>query len=147
MSVSINDNMYNYLTQTAQNAQNVASAGAVNGTISNISENSSEEEMKQAIKDFESYFVEQILKNVQESLKDDDDSSNAQLTEYFMGQVSEALADKIVDQTGSRLTQTLYEQMCRNYNIPQAQETPADTGDAAGIAATGAVEEKEQLSE
>ena len=117
MSISINDNMYNYLTQTVQNANNSASAGAVNNKISSISENSSEEEMKQAIKDFESYFVEQILKNVQESLKDDEDSSNAQLTEFFMGQVGEQLADKIVDQSGNRLTQTLYEQMCRNYNI------------------------------
>lgn len=117
MSISINDNMYNYLTQTAQNANNSASAGVVNNKISSISENSSEEEMKQAIKDFESYFVEQILKNVQESLKDDEDSSNAQLTEFFMGQVGEQLADKIVDQSGNRLTQTLYEQMCRNYNI------------------------------
>ena len=117
MSISINDNMYNYLTQTAQNANNSASACAVNNKISSISENSSEEEMKQALKDFESYFVEQILKNVQESLKDDEDSSNAQLTEFFMGQVGEQLADKIVDQSGNRLTQTLYEQMCRNYNI------------------------------
>lgn len=142
MSVSINDNMYNYLTQTAQNAKNSASVGAVNGAISGIGENSSEEEMKQAIKDFESYFVEQILKNVQESLKDDEDSSNAQLTEYFMGQVNETLADKIVEQTGSRLTQTLYEQMCRNYNIPQAQETAADTGEAALAAAAGTVKEK-----
>ena len=117
MSISINDSMYNYLTQTAQNANKSASAGAVNNKIGNINENSSEEEMKQAIKDFESYFVEQILKNVQESLKDDEDSSNAQLTEFFMGQVGEQLADKIVDQSGNRLTQTLYEQMCRNYNI------------------------------
>ena len=117
MSISINDSMYNYLTQTAQNANKSASAGTVNNKIGNINENSSEEEMKQAIKDFESYFVEQILKNVQESLKDDEDSSNAQLTEFFMGQVGEQLADKIVDQSGNRLTQTLYEQMCRNYNI------------------------------
>lgn len=142
MSVSINDNMYDYLTQTAQNAKNSASADTVNGAISGIGANSSEEEMKQAIKDFESYFVEQILKNVQESLKDDEDSSNAQLTEYFMGQVNETLADKIVEQTGSRLTQTLYEQMCRNYNIPQAQETAADTGEAASVAAAGTVKEK-----
>lgn len=142
MSVSINDNMYDYLTQTAQNAKNSASADTVNGAIGGIGANSSEEEMKQAIKDFESYFVEQILKNVQESLKDDEDSSNAQLTEYFMGQVNETLADKIVEQTGSRLTQTLYEQMCRNYNIPQAQETAADTGEAALAAAAGTVKEK-----
>ena len=49
MSISINDNMYHYLTQTAQNANNSASAGAVNSAVSNINENSSEEEMKQAI--------------------------------------------------------------------------------------------------
>ena len=59
----------------------------------------------------------EILKNVQESLKDDDESSNAQLTDFFMGQVSEKLADQMVDQVGDRMTQTLYEQMCRNYNI------------------------------
>lgn len=142
MSISINDSMYNYLTQTAQNANNSASAGAVNNKIGNINENSSEEEMKQAIKDFESYFVEQILKNVRESLKDDDDSSNAQLTDFFMEQVGQKIADQMVDQTGERLTQTLYEQMCRNYNIPQAEETTADMIDAAAIAATGAVQEE-----
>lgn len=121
MSISVNDSMLGYLTQTAKNADNSASAGAVNGSISSINENSSEEEMKQAIKDFESYFVEQILKNVQESLKDDD-SSNAQMTEFFMGRVNEQIADKIVDQAGSRLTQTLYEQMCRNYHINEPKE-------------------------
>ena len=117
MSISINDSMYNYLTQTAQNANKSASAGAINNKIGNINENSSEEEMKQAIKDCEAYFVEQILKNVRESLKDDDDSSNAQLTDFFMEQVGQDIADQMVDQTGNRLTQTLYEQMCRNYNI------------------------------
>ncbi|MGN0345190.1 MAG: hypothetical protein ACI4EC_09555 [Lachnospiraceae bacterium] len=142
MSISVNDSMYNYLTQTARNANNSASAGAVNSAVNGINENSSEEEMKQAIKDFESYFVEQILKNVQESLKDDEDSSNAQLTEFFMGQVGEQLADQIVDQVGNRMTQTLYEQMCRNYNIPQAEKTAVDTTDAAAVAATGAVQEK-----
>lgn len=114
MSISINDSMYNYLTQTAKNANNSASAGNVNNSISALNENSSEEEMKQAIKDFESYFVEQILKNVQESLKDDESSPNSQMTDYFMGSVNEKIADQIVDQVGERMTQTLYEQMCRN---------------------------------
>ena len=143
MSISINDNMYNYLTQTAQNANSSASAGAVNSAVNNINANSSEEEMKQAIKDFESYFVEQILKNVQESLKSEEDSTNAQLTEFFMGQVGEQLADQIVDQVGNRMTQTLYEQMCRNYSIPQAQAVTTDTAEAVGAAATGMVRGEE----
>ncbi len=123
MSISVNDSMYSYLTQTANNASSSASAGAVNSSIQGIDENSSEAEMKQAIKDFESYFVEQILKNVQESLGGDEDSSNSQLTEYFMGQVNEQIADKITDQVGDRLTQTLYEQMRRNYGIPADEIT------------------------
>ena len=131
MSISINDSMYSYLSQTAQNANSSASAGAVNHAIGNISENSSEEEMKQAIKDFESYFVEQILKNVKESLKSDEDSSNSQLTDFFMEQVGQDLADQIVDQAGSRITQTLYEQMWRNYSIPMADEVNTAASDAA----------------
>jgi flagellar protein FlgJ len=130
MSLSIDDSMYSYLTQTAQNASSSASATSVNSSVSSIDENSSEEEMKAAIKDFESYFVEQILKEVKESLEDDDDSSD-QMTDYYMGQVGEELADKIVDQAGSRITQTLYEQMCRNYSI-----TPADSDSATADDAT-----------
>ncbi len=114
MSISLNDSMYSYLTQAAQDAKNSASAGAVNSSLGAVHEGSSEEEMKQAIKDFESYFVEQILKNVQESLKDESDSANSQMTDFFMGKVNEQVADKIVDQVGGRMTQTLYEQMCRN---------------------------------
>lgn len=143
MSISINDSMYSYLSQTAQNANSSASAGAVNHAIGNISENSTEEEMKQAIKDFESYFVEQILKNVKESLKSDEDSSNSQLTDFFMEQVGQDLADQIVDQAGSRITQTLYEQMCRNYNIPMADEVSTAASDAAAVQNTGTVKIEE----
>ena len=143
MSISVNDSMYNYLTQTARNANNSASAGAVNSAVSNINENSSEEEMKQAIKDFESYFVEQILKNVKESLKSDEDSTNSQLTDFFMEQVGQDLADQIVDQAGSRITQTLYEQMCRNYNIPIAEEASTAASDAAAVQNTGTVKIEE----
>ena len=142
MSISINDSMYNsYLTQTAQRAKASASAGAVQGKVSGIDENSTEAEMKQAIKDFESYFVEQILKNVWESLKSDEGSSFSQMTDYFMGTVGEKLSNQIVDQVGGRLTQTLYEQMCRTYSIPQvSDQTDAGATEAAAVAATGAVE-------
>lgn len=145
MSISVNDSMYNsYLSQTAGSANASASAGAVQGKLGGIDENSTEAEMKQAIKDFESYFVEQILKNAWESLKSDDDSAYSQMTDYFMGTVGEQLSDKIVDQVGGRLTQTLYEQMCRNYSIPQASapETEADTTEAAAVTASGAIQEE-----
>ena len=127
MSMTINDSVYNYLTQTAQNANSSAASGAVNETLSGINENSTEAEMKQAIKDFESYFVEQILKQVKETFTEDEDSPNSQLTDFFMGQVGEQMADRLIDDVGGRMTQTLYEQLCRNYsmNIPKAGDSEA----------------------
>ena len=98
MSISINDSTYGYLSQTLEHSKSAASADSVSGSISGINENSSEEEMKQAIKDFESYFV-------------------------YMDSVTEKMADQIVDSVGNRMTQTLYEQMCRNYNIPVVSQT------------------------
>ena len=123
MSISINDSTYGYLSQTLEHSKSAASADSVSGSISGINENSSEEEMKQAIKDFESYFVEQVLKNVKKSVMGDEESSNDQLTSFYMDSVTEKMADQIVDSVGNRMTQTLYEQMCRNYNIPVVSQT------------------------
>ena len=86
--------------------------------LNNLSSESTEEELKGAIKDFESYFVEQMLKEVKESLKsDDEDSTMSQYQDYFMDTAIEQMADKLVDECGETLTQQLYEQMKRNYNI------------------------------
>lgn len=137
MSISINDSTYGYLSQTLEHSKSVASADSVSGSISGINENSSEEEMKQAIKDFESYFVEQVLKNVKKSVMGDEESSNDQLTSFYMDSVTEKMADQIVDSVGNRMTQTLYEQMCRNYNIPVVSQTttnPDSTQVAADLA-------------
>lgn len=101
--------------------------------------------MKQAIKDFESYFVEQVLKNVKKSVMGDDESSNDQLTSFYMDSVTEKMADQIVDSVGNRMTQTLYEQMCRNYNIPVVSQTTTnpDSTQAAADLATSEVSTEE----
>ena len=144
MSISINDSTYGYLSQTQEHSKSAASADSVSGSISGINENSSEEEMKQAIKDFESYFVEQVLKNVKKSVMGDEESSNDQLTSFYMDSVTEKMADQIVDSVGNRMTQTLYEQMCRNYNIPVVSQTTTnpDSTQAAADLATSDMEEE-----
>lgn len=121
MSISINDSTYGYLTQMSENARSSAAADSVNSSVNKINANSSEAEMKQAIKDFESYFIEQILKKVEDTFTSEDSTANNQMTEYFMGSVNEKLADQILDQVGERTTQMLYEQMKRNYNITDAE--------------------------
>ena len=74
----------------------------------------------QVCKDFESYFVEEVLKEIKESLTsedDEEDSSTSTLKDYYMDNVIELVADQVVDEVGTNFTQQLYEQMDRNYNI------------------------------
>ena len=71
------------------------------------------------IKDFESYFVEQIIKEMKDTLtsEDDEDSTVSQYKDMYMDNAIELVADEIVDQVGENYTQQLYEAMKRNYNI------------------------------
>lgn len=105
----------------AQASAGAASANSLQSTLRNISADSSEEELKGAIRDFESYFVEQMLKEVRKNIKidkdEEEDSTMSQYKDLFMDQTIELAADKLVDEFGENLTQQLYEQMKRNYGI------------------------------
>lgn len=111
------------LVSNAQNSAAAGSASALKNSISGVSSDSSEEELLSVCKDFESYFVEEVLKEVKENLISDDDedkdkdSSLSTLTDFHMDSTIELLADEIVDQVGENYTQQLYEQMKRNYGI------------------------------
>ncbi len=83
-----------------------------------------DDELKEAVKSFESYFVEQVIKEVEKTIHTDDENSYAgQMTSYFKDSVIEKISDKIIDQSGGTYTQKLYEQMKRNYGIPDVPET------------------------
>ena len=109
------------LVSNAQNSAAAGSASALKNSISSVSSGSSEEELLSVCKDFESYFVEEVLKEVKENLISDDDedkdSSLSTLTDFHMVSTIELVADEIVDQVGENYTQQLYEQMKRNYGI------------------------------
>lgn len=108
------------LIDTGKNAAAANDATSLQNSLQGISSDSTEEELLQACKDFESYFVEEILKEVKENLTDDDeeeDSSISTLTDFHMDSVIELMADELVDEVGMNFTQQLYEQMKRNYNI------------------------------
>lgn len=104
----------------AQAAANAGTATALTNSLNKISSDSSEEELKGVLKDFESYFVEQVLKEMKETFTDeeeDEDQTMAQYKDMYMDMAIEKVADAVVDQIGETYTQQLYEQMKRNYNI------------------------------
>ncbi len=119
MSVSM-DSMASMLNTAANNPILNQSSGKLQNTLDKVSGDSSEEELKQVCKDFASYFVEEVLKEVKENMaaeEEDSDSSISAMTDFQMDSVIETLADDLVDEVGSGFVQQLYEQMKRNYNL------------------------------
>lgn len=102
---------------TVANADKSAEqSNSLQSSLKNISSDSSEEQLKGVIKDFESYFVEQVIKQMKDTFTSDDDgdSTMSQYKDLYMDQAIETVADEMVDQIGESYTQTLYEQMKRN---------------------------------
>lgn len=107
---------------TVANADKSAEqSNSLQSSLKNISSDSSEEQLKGVIKDFESYFVEQVIKQMKDTFTsdDDEDSTMSQYKDLYMDQAietvaDEMVADEMVDQIGESYTQTLYEQMKRN---------------------------------
>ena len=104
------------LVDTGKNAAAANNASSLQSSLSNISSDSSEEELLQVCKDFESYFVQKIIEESKKTL-DNEDSSISTLKDYHMDSVIELVADEVVDEVGTNFTQQLFEQMKRNYNI------------------------------
>ena len=98
-----------------------------------------DDELMEVCKDFESYFVEQMLKsmakmssvdgsnsdNIYASLfgvTEDSDSGMNTLSSYFGDELMSGMADKVVENQSGRglgIAQTLYEQMKRNYSVKE----------------------------
>ena len=101
----------------AYGSSNTGSANKLQNTLSNADySQASEEELYDVCKQFESYFVEQVIKQMKDTFTsdDDEDSTMSQYKDLYMDQAIETVADEMVDQIGESYTQTLYEQMKRN---------------------------------
>lgn len=121
------------LSQTgATNATNNASTAktdSLKNSVHGLSSNSSDEELMEVLKDFESYFIEQMIKQMKETFTDEDEESSvaSQYTDTFMDYAIEDIADMLLEEVGGNMTQQLFEQMKRNYNIPTVEEVEAET--------------------
>ena len=122
-------------------------AGSLNNKLTSTDySKASDDELMSVCKDFESYFVEQVLKSMEKMAKIDsededsnlftsmagiggtEDTSLNTLGSYFGYEMVSSYAKLITDSNhgkGLGIAQTLYEQMKRNYStesIPKADE-------------------------
>lgn len=124
MSIAVG-NVSSLLIDQSASTENAQKANSLTSSAQKLSSTSTEEELKEVLRDFESYFIEQILKEMKETFTDDEEEGTfaSQYTDLFMDSAIELVADEILEEIGGSMTQQLFEQMKRNYNIPTVETT------------------------
>ena len=123
MSMDING-ITSMLNQTgAANNATTAKTDSLKNSVNGLSSKSTDEELMGVLRDFESYFVEQMIKKMKETFTEEDEESSmaSQYTDTFMDYAIEEVADLLLDEVGGNITQQLFEQMKRNYSIPTVE--------------------------
>ena len=110
-------------TANATTSANSAKTDSLKNSVNGLSSNSTDEELMEVLKDFESYFIEQMIKQMKETFTNEEEESSlaSQYTDTFMDYAIEDVADMLLDEVGGSMTQQLFEQMKRNYNIPTVE--------------------------
>ena len=96
-------------------------ADTIKNKIENSAGTANEAELLDACKHFESYFLEQVFKEMLETTKvfsDDDENGYAsKMVDYFKDYAVQNLCEQATAGDGLGLANMLYEQMKRNYGI------------------------------
>jgi flagellar protein FlgJ len=81
--------------------------------------NATDDELMDVCKDFEAYFVEQVIKAMEKMIPEDEDEETNSYLDYFGDTLTQEMASAVTDQNDLGLAQMLYEQMKRNYGISE----------------------------
>lgn len=129
MSMSITDYYSDYYTQ---NTTGGVQSSELENKLGNLSvESTSDEELMEACKEFEAYLVEQVIKQVKESMLDSDEDESGYL-KIFGDTMVQNIATTISDTESLGIAQSLYESM--KNNLPSATIIPADEASTETIA-------------
>ena len=105
-----------------QNYSQTAAGSATGNQISQLQgkdmSQATDEELMDACKEFESYLLEQVFKEMTKTVSFvDKDDTNSTLVEYFGDNVIQEISKQSTETQGLGIAQQLYEQMKRNYNL------------------------------
>ena len=79
-----------------------------------------DDELMDACKQFEAYFVEQMFKEMMKTIPSESENSGSMnsMLDYYKDQMIQSVAEETANQNGGLgLAQMLYEQMRRNYGL------------------------------
>lgn len=110
----------NYIDKYQATGQLSSGANKISNLSQEKIQNASDEELMDVCKQFESYFLEQIFKEMEKTttlLGEDETDSTSKLVDFFKDSAIEDLAGKSTEQNSLGLAQMLFEQMKRNYEL------------------------------
>ncbi len=115
------------LTDYAMQESKNASTIALQNKLQNTSKTSTDDELMEACKSFEAYFLEQMFKEMQKSVDalkpETEDNATSTLVDFFKDQTLQEVCSTSVDTQSNGFAQMLYENLKRNYDIPEAPST------------------------
>ena len=115
MDISSSSSMYTdiYTTQSSQTASKLENELSTDYT------KATDDELMDACKEFEAYFVEQMFKEMMKTIPESDSTSSytSNLMDYYKDNMIQEIANTTSDQGSLGLAQMLYEQMKRNYGL------------------------------
>ena len=115
------------LTDYAMQESKNASTIALQNKLQNTSNTSTDDELMEACKSFEAYFLEQMFKEMQKSVDalkpETEDNATSTLVDFFKDQTLQEVCSTSVDTQSNGFAQMLYENLKRNYDIPEAPST------------------------
>lgn len=108
----LNTNYLNYMTETAGSSN----ADKLQKSMKTDYSEATDEELMEVCKEFEAYFLEQVLKEVKKTVPDTSGATgaNKSLIDYYTDSMIQELAKQSTENNSLGLAQTLYEQMKRN---------------------------------
>ena len=122
MSMSLDGIYSQYAAGMMSSSGNTSEADKLQGSLEKTDySKSTEDELMNVCKEFESYFVEQVFKALEKMVPESEDSSGASsYMDYFGDMLTQEYATAATESDNGRglgIAQMLYEQMKRNYNL------------------------------
>ena len=112
------------LTEYAVSESRNAGTEALKAKLQNA-DKASDNELMEACKSFEAYFLEQIFKEMQKSVDalkpETEDKSTQTLVDYFKNETLQDVCSQSVEMRSNGFAKMLYENLTRNYDIPTAE--------------------------
>lgn len=112
-----------YLANQIKNSQTEALKNEIKTDYSKATD----EELMSACKQFEAYFLEQVMKGMQKTVPESQftSASTSSLVNYYKDAMTQEMAKQSTETNSVGLAQMMYEQMRRNYGLdrqPEAKE-------------------------